>query len=63
MRIIQIAEDEKINQQHNHYINIQLRNTLINVSQEKTFTYKDFPIVNPGMQLYLNHQYKINKYQ
>eukprot|EP00102_Acyrthosiphon_pisum_P020917 XP_016658127.1 PREDICTED: uncharacterized protein LOC100571197 [Acyrthosiphon pisum] len=46
MRIIQLAEDEKINQQYSHDINRQLRNSLIYFSHEKTSIYKDLPLVN-----------------
>lgn len=49
MRIIQVTEDEKINQQYSHDINRQLRNSLIYVSHEQTSTYNDHPLVNSGM--------------
>jgi len=48
MRIIQLTEDEKINQQYSHDINRQLRNSLIYVSHEQTSIYKDLPLVNLG---------------
>jgi len=48
MRIIQLTEDEKINQQYSHDINRQLRNSLIYVSHEQTSSYKDLPLVNSG---------------
>lgn len=48
MRIIQLTEDEKINQQYSHDINRELRNSLIYVSQEQSSMYKELPHVNSG---------------
>ncbi|XP_060848211.1 dynein axonemal intermediate chain 3-like isoform X2 [Rhopalosiphum padi] len=46
MRIIQLTDDEKNNQQHSHDIDRQLRNSLIYVSHEQISTYNDLPLVN-----------------
>lgn len=48
MRIIQLTEDEKNNQQYSHNIDRELRNSLIYVSQEKSSVYKELPLVNSG---------------
>jgi len=61
MRIIQLTDDEKNNQQHSHDIDRQLRNSLIYVSHEQISTYNDLPLVNSGMLLHIKRQYKINK--
>lgn len=47
MRIIQVIEDERNNQQYSHDIDRQLRNSLVYVS------HRDPPLVDSGMQLHL----------
>lgn len=61
MRIIQLTEDEKNNQQYSHDISKELRKSLIYVPHEQISTHNDLPHGNSSMQLYLKRHYKINK--
>lgn len=53
MRIIQITEDEKMNEQSNQDMIKQLRNSFNYVSHEQPSAYKNLPKENSGLQL--NH--------
>lgn len=49
MRIIQLTEDEKNNQQYSHDISKELRKSLIYVPHEQISTHNDLPHVNSSM--------------
>lgn len=51
MRIIQVAEDEKMNEQYSQDVIRQLRNTFNYATHEQPSANKEFPIVNSDSQL------------
>jgi len=53
MRIIEVSEDEKINEQHSQDIIKQLRNTFNYATHQQPSTNKESPIVNSNSQLNL----------
>jgi len=53
MRIIEVSEDEKINEQHNQDIIKQLRNTFSYATHQQPSTNKELSIVNLNSQLNL----------
>lgn len=49
MRVLQVNEEEKTNEQYSNDINRQLRNFFTYKPHEQLSTYGDFPLIHPGL--------------
>ncbi|CAH1731486.1 unnamed protein product [Aphis gossypii] len=63
MRIIQLTEDEKNNQQYSHDISKELRKSLIYVPHEQISTYNDLPLVNSNKRASIDEEIIIKEAQ